>query len=171
MKNKSNKEAEDRMFELFNKRNFSAVESFIEKYGCEFIDRDGRNLLMNLIIEGKNKFAIELIKRYSGKELNVNWQDNYGWTALHFAVQEKSLDVLNALIEVKANMNLQDEYGRTPLFIAIFENSDKLSIALLENGADIHLSNKSGASPEDFLSNKLKKWINENLITDSKPTE
>ena len=62
MSEKYNEEAEDLMFELFDEDDFTKVISFVDIYGCDFVDRDGRNLLMNFIIEGKIKFAIELIK-------------------------------------------------------------------------------------------------------------
>ena len=64
MSEKYNEEAEDLMFELFDEDDFTKVISFVDIYGCDFVDRDGRNLLMNFIIEGKIKFAIELIKKY-----------------------------------------------------------------------------------------------------------
>ena len=85
---KYNEEAEDLMFELFDEDDFTKVISFVDKYGCDFVDRDGRNLLMNFIVEGKSTFAIELIKQYKMNGLNLDLQDDSGWTALHFAAQE-----------------------------------------------------------------------------------
>lgn len=88
MSTKYNEEAEDLMFELFDEDDFTKVISFVDKYGCDFVDRDGRNLLMNFIVEGKSTFAIELIKQYKMNGLNLDLQDDSGWTALHFAAQE-----------------------------------------------------------------------------------
>ena len=136
MSTKYNEEAEDLMFELFDEDDFTKVISFVDKYGCDFVDRDGRNLLMNFIVEGKN-----------------------------------SPEIIELLAGSKANLNIQEENGRTPLFIAIFDRNDKSAITLLENGADITVNNNSGVSPMSFVTKKVKKWINENLITNSKPTE
>ena len=43
MSTKYNEEAEDLMFELFDEDDFTKVISFVDKYGCDFVDRDGRN--------------------------------------------------------------------------------------------------------------------------------
>ena len=80
MSTKYNEEAEDLMFELFDEDDFTKVISFVDKYGCDFVDRDGRNLLMNFIVEGKSTFAIELIKQYKMNGLNLDLQDDSGWT-------------------------------------------------------------------------------------------
>ena len=163
MSTKYNEEAEDLMFELFDEDDFTKVISFVDKYGCDFVDRDGRNLLMNFIVEGKSTFAIELIKQYKMNGLNLDLQDDSGWTALHFAAQENSPEIIELLAGSKANLNIQEENGRTPLFIAIFDRNDKSAITLLENGADITVNNNSGVSPMSFVTKKVKKWINENL--------
>ena len=126
---------------------------------------------MNFIIEGKIKFAIELIKKYEENGLNVDLQDDSGWTALHFAAQENIPELIELLVKSKANLNIQEENGRTPLFIAIFNRNDKSAITLLENGADITVNNNYGVSPMSLVTKKVKKWINENLITNSRPTE
>ena len=171
MSTKYNEEAEDLIYELFDEDDFTKVISFVDKYGCDFVDRDGRNLLMNFIVEGKSTFAIELIKQYKMNGLNLDLQDDSGWTALHFAAQENSPEIIELLAGSKANLNIQEENGRTPLFIAIFNRNDKSAITLLENGADITVNNNYGVSPMSLVTKKVKKWINENLITNSKPTE
>ena len=163
MSTKYNEEAEDLMFELFDEDDFTKVISFVDKYGCDFVDRDGRNLLMNFIVEGKSTFAIELIKQYKMNGLNLDLQDDSGWTALHFAAQENSPEIIELLAGSKANLNIQEENGRTPLFIAIFNRNDKSAITLLENGADITVNNNYGVSPMSLVTKKVKKWINENL--------
>ena len=47
MSTKYNEEAEDLMFELFDEDDFTKVISFVDKYGCDFVDRDGRNLFLS----------------------------------------------------------------------------------------------------------------------------
>ena len=48
MSTKYNEEAEDLMFELFDEDDFTKVISFVDKYGCDFVDRDGRNQILYL---------------------------------------------------------------------------------------------------------------------------
>lgn len=43
MSEKYNEEAEDLMFELFDEDDFTKVISFVDIYGCDFVDRDGRH--------------------------------------------------------------------------------------------------------------------------------
>lgn len=66
MSTKYNEEAEDLMFELFDEDDFTKVISFVDKYGCDFVDRDGRNLLMygaqnETYIEGWEKKTSNLL--------------------------------------------------------------------------------------------------------------
>lgn len=40
MSTKYNEEAENLMFELFDEDDFTKVISFVDKYGCDFVDRE-----------------------------------------------------------------------------------------------------------------------------------
>ena len=62
---------EDEMFDLFEEKDFSKVENFIKKYGIDAVDRDGRNLLINFIVEGDKKNALKLIQAYQEKGLDL----------------------------------------------------------------------------------------------------
>ena len=139
MSTKYNEEAEDLMFELFDEDDFTKVISFVDKYGCDFVDRDGRNLLMNFIVEGKSTFAIELIKQYK----------------------------MNGLVSEKLEENGNEDLAES----SESKNGQPDGKQDQENGADITVNNNSGVSPMSFVTKKVKKWINENLITNSKPTE
>lgn len=152
---------EDEMFDLFEEKDFSKVENFIKKYGIGAVDRDGRNLLINFIIEGDKKNALKLIQAYQEKGLDLDQADSEGWTPLHFAVQEGIFPIIEKLIEAGVSINKQEEYGRTPLFIAIFNRlPNKIVKYLIEHGADISISNNEGVSARQFLSKELERWIN-----------
>ena len=147
--------------DLFEEKDFSKVENFIKKYGIDAVDRDGRNLLINFIVEGDKKNALKLIQAYQEKGLDLDQADSEGWTPLHFAVQEGLFPIIEKLIEAGASINKQEEYGRTPLFIAIFNRlPNKIVKYLIEHGADISISNNEGISARQFLSKELERWIN-----------
>lgn len=151
---------EDEMFDLFNEKDFSKVENFIKNYGIEAVDRDGRNLLVNFIIERDKKNALKIIQTYNGKGLDINQADSEGWTPLHFAVQEGIFPIIEALVNAGVVINKQEVYGRTPLFIAVFNRlPSKIIKYLIENGADINIPNTEGISARQFLSKELTKWI------------
>ncbi|HRG39190.1 MAG TPA: ankyrin repeat domain-containing protein [Bacteroidia bacterium] len=161
----SKKTFEDDMFNLFDEQDFVKVEGFINKYGISETDRDGRNLLMNLIIEGKTAFVIKMLSK--NKELDLNQHDKNGWGALHFAVSEGNLKIVDALIKNGAEVDIQEENGNTPLWRGMFDTVDEtIIIKLLESGANLTKKNKHGVPPKNFLDDSLpktKKWIKENI--------
>lgn len=54
--------------------------------------------------------------------VNVNMQDNYGKTALHYACiccENKNYDIINLLLSFNIDTNIEDESGKTALDIAL----------------------------------------------------
>ena len=62
------------LYPLLFQNDFSKILSFLEKYGLNSVDRNGRSFLMNCIAEGKNDFAYKLIELGA----NLNHQDASG---------------------------------------------------------------------------------------------
>jgi ankyrin repeat protein len=150
MKKKQTKFNEDELFDILAKPDMSIIKKFIEKYNILSVDRDGRNILLNLIIEHKSKYAINILEIYD--ELDINQQDRNGFSALHFAVQEELLEVVEKLVNKGAIIDIVDNNGNTPLWRGAFDKVDnKILLFLIENGADIHKKNKSGISPKELL--------------------
>lgn len=147
---KCSEKIEDRIFKLFDSDNFNDVVAFISEYGSNARDRDERNLLMNFIIEGKDDFAIRLIQN---NLIGIAEVDSMLRTALHYAVLEKRLNVIQALVDAGADINARDIHGNTPLFDAIFIQIGKETLNLLiDSGGDIMRANNYGAKPADYLS-------------------
>ena len=72
-------------------------------------------------------------------------EDQDGWTALHYGVENPKTVAL--LLEHKADPNIRDYHGRTPILLAA-ENGDTPSAELLwENGAMIHITGRGGWNP------------------------
>jgi ankyrin repeat protein len=136
------------IFKIFRDNDFNALREFIKDNGIDAVDRDGRNILLNCIIENKTDWALDIIK--NTKELDINSQDKGGFSALHFAVQEHNLKILTALLKKKhIIIDIQDKYGNTPLMRAFFvnENKEDIIIKLLEAGADINKKNNYNVTP------------------------
>ena len=152
---------ENEMFDLFDEQNFHKVSEYVAKYGINSVDRDGRTLLINFIVEHKTEFSLELIKNY--KDLDIDLQDVNGWSALHFAAQENDVNCLKALIDKKATIDITDKHGNTPLWRALFENaSEEIVLLLLESKADIKKKNLHGVPPKDLVEKSQKKvnaWL------------
>ncbi|WP_081974628.1 ankyrin repeat domain-containing protein [Novilysobacter arseniciresistens] len=75
-------------------------------------------------------------------------QDDFGLTALHYAVKGKdmSTDIVEVLLEAGANVNIQDEEGETPLFKCY----GALANRLLDADADPSIANNEGITAEQL---------------------
>ena len=154
------------MFKIFNENNFDDLQGFINKYSINSADRDGRNLLINCIIENKRDWAIYIIRNY--EELDVNSKDRRGWSALHFAVQCNFLDMVKELLKNKnIDINIADNNGNTALMQAVHNNLrcyEDIIIILLEAGMDINQENIHGIRPNEFLMTRVNDYIRKNNI-------
>ena len=83
---------------------------------------------------------------------NINHQDRNGWSALHFAVQEKHLEAVKYLLAQGAEVDLKDTYGNTPLWRAAFDSKGAYDFVhlLVAHKADPNSKNNAGRSPLDF---------------------
>ena len=79
--------------------------------------------------------------------MNSNNVDQLGRTELHYAVAEKDLGKVKALIKAKADINKQDKQGWTPLHFAAQENALLIAELLIEAGALINIQDEYGNTP------------------------
>ena len=67
--------------------------------------------------------------------VEINAQDMYGMTPLHYALRSKNIDAAIALLKAGANPNLPNERGITPLsYINGFPERLDLLQLMLDNG-------------------------------------
>jgi len=85
-------------------------------------DEEGMTELQRAAIHGKDVTSI-----IKSKGINVNFQncEDYGRTALHYAVKYGNMDVLNTLLAEASDIdvNIQDEDGETVLHYAVILNN------------------------------------------------
>lgn len=144
-----NKFDDTKLYALLNESNYEKINAFLQKYGLDSVDRDGRTFLMSAIVEGKEKIVNYLVNI----GCNVNTKDKAGLTALHFAAIYDRYTIVKGLITHGAEIDAVDYIGNTPLWRAIMENSNETSTIryLLENGADLNKTNNRGIAPKDLL--------------------
>ncbi|KAI1658927.1 hypothetical protein F4813DRAFT_33676 [Daldinia decipiens] len=71
-------------------------------------------------------------------------------TALHYAAEQGSLKVIQALVESRVTINSYDHDGQTPLHLAAQRGHLACVDLLLSNGADVLVKNKNGKVPLDL---------------------
>lgn len=131
------------LFSLMLQEDFKKIENFLEEYGIDSVDRDGRTFLIHTIIEGKNEFA----KRLIDLGADINQQDNRGFPPLFFAICEHNIEMLNCLLNnPKINSNVTDNLGKNALRIALQYNplDKELLLYLLSKGIDPFAADNNG---------------------------
>jgi ankyrin repeat protein len=87
---------------IFNKNLKDEILAFVEKNHKKFETE---------LIEAVKRDDVETISMLSKLEINVNIQDNEGWTPLHHAAFHGKIKVLQRLIELKANSQNTANYS------------------------------------------------------------
>jgi ankyrin repeat protein len=74
---------------------------------------------------------------------------------LHIAVQERHVDVIEALLAAGADPNAADKHGNGPLWTAVMNarGDNRIVELLLQAGADPQHKNAHGRSPYDMAFN------------------
>ncbi|RUT72400.1 ankyrin repeat domain-containing protein [Flavobacterium cupreum] len=162
------------VYRLISKEEIDNFIRFLNKEGIDYVDEDKRSLFMLVIIyiskaqkinnilnskrEVKNntdfyKKGIELVNILIQYHCNINTQDRYGFSALHYAAQSSYDEFVELLILNNAKVDLQDNEGNTPLWHAAMNSSGITNTIqlLLDAGADINKANKHGVSPKDLI--------------------
>jgi ankyrin repeat protein len=86
---------------------------------------------------------IEILEILINAKVNVNMQDKFGRTALHWAESRGDIDVCKILLDAGADVNIQEmEIGQTALHSAIWKEDIKIAQMLLNAGADVNLKDK-----------------------------
>lgn len=94
--------------------------------------------LPDLINKGERVAALELIN--SGVDVNQRSVDNT--TALHWAVYQKDLALVQLLLQQGADPNLQNNYGASPVTVASEHGDYNIMLALIEAGGDVESPNQ-----------------------------
>ena len=126
----------------------SEAIALIRKTDIDVLDGDSRTPLIHASFAG----SIELLTWLISNGADINHQDCNGWSALHFAVQEKHADTILILLTNGAAIDLKDAYGNTPLWRATFDAKGNYQLVklLTAHGAEPNSKNKSDRSPLDF---------------------
>ncbi len=81
------------------------------------------------------------------KTTNINSQDKYKQTALHYAVSKEHIATVQFLLKNGAIVDLKDEFGITPLHLAVLNKHTEIVQELLANKADPTIHDYNNTSP------------------------
>jgi ankyrin repeat protein len=155
------------MFKIFHNNNFDELLEFVNKYGIDSVDREGRNVLINCVISNKKEWVTYILKQFT--ELDINTKDNSGWSALHFAASGNNVEIVDLLLKHKTiDLNVTDDYGRTPLMNILHKNNaanaEDIIIKLLDAGGDINKGDNGEKKPHEYLMLKVNTYLREKNI-------
>lgn len=134
------------------------------EFSEEHINLDADDALIQAILLNKTDIATNLIKQ----NCDLEFKDEEGNTALHWAAFKGLLPIINLLIKNKAKINDQNLSGQTPLMCAAFSGESKAVRVLLAYGAQLDITDNEEktalilATEEEFesiitiLENKIK---------------
>lgn len=146
----------DNGVEAIRKRRFDQVKTLYRRMGVDRKDRKDRTLLLNATIFG----AVELVKWAVSHHAHLDHQDEHGMGALHFAVQEGQMEIVELMLHSGISVDLQDEFGNTALWRGMMDKVDARIIELLLlYGANPDKANHYGVTPRHLLSTDNKNYL------------
>ena len=109
--------------------------------------------------KGDKEKILELI---SHPKLNINYKNEEGWSALHFACDEGNLKVADILIKANININSQDNNGHTAFHFACIGTVAAVLTLLLNHKPNVFLEDKAGKRACVYLKTpEMKEIYNE----------
>ena len=95
------------------------------------------NLNRELLIYSKKGYKEKVLEIISQDNLDINYQNENGWTALHYACDEGNLKIVEILIKAHSNINIKNNDKKTPLHISVTRGYFDITKLLVENGGDL----------------------------------
>ena len=92
-----------------------------------------------LLIISKKGDKEKLLELLSTNQIDINFQKENGWSALHYACDEGNLKIVDILIKSKIDINLKTNEKKTALHIAVLRGYFDISKLLIENGGSLNI--------------------------------
>jgi len=148
-----------------NNNNDSSNVSFIKS--SETLNIKYGKLLLLLAKRGNEKKFLQIfheIRTLKEKFLiNINYQDEKGNTALHYACDEGNLKIVEILLNANCNTNIKNNLNKTPLHLSTQKGYFDITKKLIEFGAILNIEDSEKNTPLHFICKnnyiKLLKYI------------
>jgi ankyrin repeat protein len=99
------------------------------------------------LIEAVKANDVAAVRGLLDTRVDVNAVQADGTTALHWAVDRDSAEIVQLLIRAGANVKAANRYGSTPLWLASLNGNPATIGMLLEAGADANAASEEGETP------------------------
>ena len=117
------------------------------------VDNLYRNLLLIAKKGDKEKFLEILAQIFSlpNNLKNINYQDENGYSALHYACDEGNLKIVEILLKANCETNIKNNEKKTPLHLSSKRGYFDISKILIENGALLNVYDSEKNSPLHYV--------------------
>ena len=96
------------------------------------------------LVSAAHNGNIALVQKLLDEGVDVNIQDNEGYTALILASTYRHIDIVKLLLNSGANTNFQNNVGETALLLASLRGRTDIARLLLTSGANPNLRDNDG---------------------------
>ena len=113
-----------------------------------------KNFLLTSKKGDKDKF-LELLEQVSSlpKNIrNINYQDENGFSALHYSCDEGNLKIVETLLKANCELNIRNNENKTPLHLSSIRGFFDISKKLIEAGALLNIFDSEKNSPLHYAS-------------------
>lgn len=138
------KSKEEKFLEAIEKKDSKKVQKLLKKGVNPNYKKDKLSWpLINACWSGNSEIA-SLLLAYGA---DINAQNDYGLSGLHWAAEKGFTDIAKILIDAKININLATkEHGNTAIISAALNGQYEIVNILIKAGSDINYKNYSGNS-------------------------
>jgi len=124
----------------------------------------------NVLHDAVRAHDFEMVKYLVNQGVNIDKQDEYGYSPLHLAVRLHQYNISSYLIDNKAVVNTIDSYDDTPLIDATRNNDTNISKLLICHGANRNVVDAYGMTTlQNSAKNKNQEVVNLLRVDNLKP--
>ena len=133
-------------------RSLEAVDKILQQGDMDINQKHGPHRITALHIAAAVDFSVGIDRLTSHPGLDLNVQDIFGLTALHYAARHNKINSLKTLLEVGARSDLYDSHGRLAIHYSIRNaNTESVDIILSKRGRNNPtFTNLVWSSAKDF---------------------
>jgi len=102
------------------------------------VNDKNKNLNIELLIYSKKGYIDKILEIIAQKNVDINYQNENGWTALHYSCDEGNLKITEILIKAHCDVNIKNNDKKTPLHYSVARGYFDITKLLVENGGDIN---------------------------------